>query len=84
MIGTITALGPDRFTVFTKSQRIAVVFVDSDKTTIRFNNRNVTLATLMVGDNVTILGRRDTTNAFHAELVRVVRPELVTDPTAAH
>jgi len=84
MIGTITALGPDRFTVFTKSQRIAVVFVDSGKTTIRFNNRNVTLATLMVGDNVTILGRRDATNAFHAELVRIVRPEPVTDPTAAH
>ena len=84
MSGTITALGPDRFTVFTKSQRIAVVLVDSGKTTIRFNNRNVTLTTLMVGDNVTILGRRDATNAFHAELVRVVRPEPVTDPAAGY
>lgn len=71
--GTVIAIDIDRFTVFTKAQRTAVVIIDPG-TTIRFRNKDVPFSEMMIGDDVTVLGHRDTASAFHAELIRVVRP----------
>jgi len=73
-IGTVTSVDTDRFTVLTRARRTGVILVGSD-TIIRFQNKTVTFATLRVGDQVTVLGRRDAANNFYAVLIRVVRPD---------
>lgn len=74
LIGTVTSLDTDRFTVLTRARRSAVILVGPGAT-IRFQNKPVNLATLRVGDEVTVLGRRDAANNFYAILIRIVRPD---------
>jgi len=74
LIGTVTSLDTDRFTVLTKARRSAVILVGPGAI-IRFQNKTVNLATLRVGDQVTVLGRRDAANNFYAVLIRIVRPD---------
>jgi len=77
--GTITNVRSDRIIVYTKAKRIAVVIIDP-KTMIRFQGKNIKVSELARGDNVTILGYRDREGAFHAQLIRVTRPQRP-DPT---
>lgn len=72
--GTITRMTANRIVVYTKSKRVALIAIDPT-TTIRLQGKNIKAAQLMRGDNVTILGRRDSAGAFHAELIRVTRPQ---------
>ncbi len=71
--GTITRVTPGRILVLTKGKKVALVTIDP-KTTIRFRGKNVKASELMRGDTVTILGHRDSTGAFQAELVRLTHP----------
>lgn len=71
--GVITRVGPQGIVVYTKAKKVAFITIDA-KTTIRFNGKNVKLSDLQRGDRVTILGSRNTAGAFHAELIRTVRP----------
>ncbi len=73
VIGTITRVTPDRFVVYTRAKKVAFVTIDP-KTTIRMNGKNIKAADVQRGDRVTILGHRDSTGVFHAQLIRVVRP----------
>lgn len=72
--GTITRMTANRIVVYTKSKRIALIEIDPT-TTIRFQGKNVNASELKPGDNVTILGRRDSAGSFHAELIRITRPQ---------
>ena len=72
--GAITNVRSDRIIVYTKAKRIAVVIIDP-KTMIRFQGKNIKVSELARGDNVTILGHRDREGAFHAQLIRVTRPQ---------
>lgn len=72
--GIITRVNGDRIIVYTKAKKVAVIEIDP-KTTIRFRGKNVQVSDLMRGDRVTILGHRDGEGTFHAELIRVTRPE---------
>ncbi len=77
--GAVTRVGPDRIVVYTRSKRLAFVEIDPT-TTIRFRGKNIKASELMRGDLVTILGRRDREGAFHAQLIRVIRPERPDPP----
>jgi hypothetical protein len=77
--GTITRLAGNRIVVYTKAKRVAVIQIDP-KTVIRYQGKNIKASELMRGDTVTVLGRRDSTGAFHAELVRVTRPQRPDPP----
>jgi len=71
--GTITGVSSQRIIVYTRAKKVAVVMVDP-KTTIRMNGKNIKASDVKRGDRVTILGQRDRAGAFHAVLIRVVRP----------
>lgn len=73
MIGVITRATPDRLVVYTRAKKLAIVTIDP-KTTIRMNGKNIKAADIRRGDRVTILGHRDSAGAFHANLIRVIRP----------
>lgn len=72
--GAITRVGPARLVVYTRAKRLAVIVIDP-KTTIRMNGKNIKASDVRRGDRVTILGHRDSAGAFHADLIRVVRPQ---------
>ena len=71
--GTVTRVGPNLLVVYTKAKKLAIVRVDP-KATIRMNCKNVKLTDVKIGDQVTVLGRRDAAGRFVAEALRVVRP----------
>lgn len=71
--GTVTRVGPNLLVVYTKAKKLAIVRVDP-KATIRMNGKNVKLTDVKIGDQVTVLGRRDAAGRFVAEALRVVRP----------
>ncbi len=73
MIGVVTRAAPDRLVVYTRAKKLAFVTIDP-VTTIRMNGKNITATDIQRGDRVTILGHRDSTGAFHANLIRVTRP----------
>ncbi|MGI8687630.1 MAG: hypothetical protein ACR2M3_03535 [Thermomicrobiales bacterium] len=73
MIGVITRATPGRLIVYTRAKKLAIVTIDS-KTTTRMNGKNIKASDIHRGDRVTILGHRDSAGAFHADLIRVVRP----------
>ncbi len=73
VIGIINRAAPGRFVVYTRTKKLAIVAVDA-KTTIRMNGKNIAAADVKRGDRVTVLGRRDSTGALHADLIRVTRP----------
>lgn len=77
--GTITGIGRDRIVVYTKARKVALITLDPE-TTIRFRGKNIKTSDLKRGDNVTILGHRDSAGAFHAQLIRVTRPERPDPP----
>ncbi len=77
--GVVTRVGPDRTVVYTRSKRLAFVEIDPT-TTIRFQGKNIKASEVMRGDLVTVLGRRDREGAFHAQLIRVTRPERPDPP----
>jgi len=80
--GAITRVTPERIVVYTRSKRLA--FVEIDPTTkIRFRGKDIKASELMRGDLVTILGHRDREGAFHAQLIRVTRPERPDPPPGA-
>lgn len=72
--GTITRMAANRIVVYTKAKKIALIEIDPT-TTIRFRGKNINASQLMGGDHVTVLGRRDSAGVFHAELIRVTRPQ---------
>jgi len=72
-IGVVTRAAPDRLVVYTRAKKLAFVTIDP-VTTIRMNGKNITATDIQRGDRVTILGHRDSTGAFHANLIRVTRP----------
>lgn len=72
--GTVTRVGPDTLTVYTKGKKVAFVHLDT-KTTIRLRGKNVKIGDIKRGDQVTILGRRDREGAFIATVIRVTRPD---------
>jgi hypothetical protein len=72
--GTITRVRADRLVIYTRSKKIAVASIDP-QTMIRLRGKDVKIADIMTDDNVTVLGHRDSAGAFHAELIRVTRPE---------
>ena len=71
--GIITRATANGIVVYTKAKRIAAIRIDP-ATIIRYQGKNIKASDLMRGDTVTVLGRRDSTGAFHAELIRVTRP----------
>lgn len=72
--GTVTRVGTDVLTVYTKSRKVAFVHSDA-QTTIRLRGKNIKISDLKRGDQVTILGRRDREGAFIATVIRVTRPD---------
>jgi hypothetical protein len=72
--GVITRDFPNRIAVYTRAKKLAIVAIDP-KTTIRMNGKNIKASDVKRGDRVTILGHRDGAGAFHADLIRVVRPQ---------
>ncbi len=76
--GVVTRAAPDRLVIYTHAKKLAIVTIDA-KTTIRMNGKNIKASDIHRGDRVTILGHRDSAGAFHADLIRVVRP-LRPDP----
>lgn len=73
VIGVINRATPGRFVVYTRAKKLAILAVDA-KTTIRMNGKNIKAADVKRGDRVTVLGHRDSSGAFHADLIRVTRP----------
>lgn len=73
VIGVITRTAPGRFVVYTRAKKLAIIAVDA-KTTIRMNGKNIKAADVKRGDRLTVLGHRDSSGAFHADLIRVTRP----------
>lgn len=73
VIGVVTRAAPNRLVVYTRAKKLAIVAIDA-KTTLRMNGKNIKASDVRRGDRVTVLGHRDSTGAFHADLVRVVRP----------
>lgn len=73
VIGVITRTAPGRFVVYTRAKKLAIIAADA-KTTIRMNGKNIKAADVKRGDRVTVLGHRDSSGAFHADLIRVTRP----------
>ncbi len=71
--GTVTRVGPNLLVVYTKAKKLAIVRVDP-KAIIRMNGKNIKLADVKRGDQVTVLGKRDAAGRFAAEAIRVVRP----------
>jgi hypothetical protein len=71
--GVITRAFPNRIVVYTRAKKLAIIAIDP-KTTIRMNGKNIKASDVKRGDRVTVLGHRDSAGAFHADLVRVVRP----------
>lgn len=72
--GRITRIDKESITVYTRARKIAIISIDP-QTTIRFRGKDVNLNALKRGDDVTILGKRDRENAFHAVLIRADRPD---------
>lgn len=79
MIGTVTRATPDRLVVYTRAKKLAIVTIDP-KTTIRMNGKNTKASDIHRDDRVTILGHRDSAGVFHADLIRVVRPQRPDPP----
>jgi hypothetical protein len=71
--GIITRTAPNRLVIYTRAKRLAIVAIDP-KTTLRMNGKNIKASDVRRGDRVTVLGHRDSSGAFHADLIRVVRP----------
>jgi hypothetical protein len=80
--GTITRIAGNRIVVYTRSKKVATITIDPT-TILRFQGKNVKASALMRGDNVTVLGRRDSAGAFHAEAVRITRPARADLPPGA-
>lgn len=72
--GIITRAFPNRIVVYTRARKLAIIAIDP-KTTIRMNGKNIKASDVKRGDRITILGHRDGAGAFHADLIRVVRPQ---------
>lgn len=71
--GTITRVGADRIVIFTRAKKVAVIMI-VPKTIIRFQGKNIKASELKPGDNVTVLGQRDSAGVFQAEAIRMTRP----------
>jgi hypothetical protein len=80
--GTITRIAGNRVVVYTRMKKVATITIDPT-TVLRFQGKNVKASELKRGDNVTVLGRRDSTGAFHAEAVRITRPAPPDPPQGA-
>jgi hypothetical protein len=80
--GTITRIAGNRVVVYTRMKKVATITIDPT-TVLRFQGKNVKASELKRGDNVTVLGRRDSTGAFHAEAVRITRPTPPDPPPGA-
>ncbi|MGI8855368.1 MAG: DUF5666 domain-containing protein [Thermomicrobiales bacterium] len=80
--GTITRIAGNRIIVYTRAKKVASIVIDPT-TILRFQGKNVKASDLMRGDNVTVLGRRDSTGAFHAEAIRITRPAPSDPPPGA-
>jgi hypothetical protein len=80
--GTITRIAGNRVVVYTRMKKVATITIDPT-TVLRFQGKNVKASELKRGDNVTVLGRRDSTGAFHAEAVRITRPAPPDPPPGA-
>jgi RNase P/RNase MRP subunit p29 len=80
--GTITRVTANRIVVYTRAKKVAVITIDPT-TILRFQGKNVTASELMPGDNVTVLGRRDSARVFHAEAIRITRPAPPNPPPGA-
>ncbi len=79
MIGVVTRAAPDRLVVYTRAKKLAIATIDPT-TTIRMNGKNIKASDIHRGDRVTILGHRDSAGVFHADLIRVVRPQRPDPP----
>ena len=77
--GTITRVDADRIIVFTRAKKVAIIMI-GPKTIIRFQGKNAKASELTRGDNVTVLGRRDSTGVFLAEAIRITHPERPDPP----
>ncbi|HEY7908525.1 MAG TPA: DUF5666 domain-containing protein [Thermomicrobiales bacterium] len=80
--GTITRIAGNRIVVYTRMKKVATITIDPT-TVLRFQGKNVKASELKRGDNVTVLGRRDSAGAFHAEAVRITRPTPPDPPPGA-